>query len=1624
MLRRLGLAVTPLILSFVPVFGQQPVGTPSFTTAVSHHPIETVNLGNLNVHIQIPLVHKAGRGLPFLADWNYDSSVWQRSISTPYGWLPVTGNGIALGVPMPLSVNRGLPVQRSISSASCPAGGSTSVSTFTYVDPSSTEHTFPVHIDSAGCIYGRSASGSNNEGYFLSVSYVGSTTDFSATVTTPSGTKINGSSASGTIETATDRNGNQISYNPATGMYTDTLGVNEFSVSTSSGSTTYGYKGEAGTFENIVETFTPYYLTSNFGCFLEYVGTFQTNLPTKFALPDGTSYQISWEQTPGYTNTHSTGRISSVTLPTGGKISYAYSGGTNGMGCDASPPTLKITTPDGTWTYVHVPGPANSNTETTTVTDPAGNVRVLSFFGTFSSGPSGYTKYGPTEIQRKVYSGSASLLETDTICYNGQTVNCGTAPDFQKLTATIQHVQTIVQLAGNVNFETDDFFDANQIKIEHDDYDYGTGAVGPLLRKTYFDHGSYNVATDNCSALGNNIVTALCQVHVHDAGGNLLSKTTFTYDEVAPVSSGIGTTQHIGVAGSRGNPTTLRRTVANNPSLVFLTKSLAYYDTGLIQQVTDENQVANSTYTYGGCGNSFLTNINLPDGFSRQMSWNCDGGVLLSSTDENGQAAWTFYNGQFFWRPSSAQDKAGNVTTFSYTPTSVQRSLTLATGSTQIVLSSLDTFGRPSLIQQQQATGTNWDTVETDYNSVGLIKRVTQTFSSAKSVGSSTASATVYTYDGLNRTNTVTASGGATVTLTYNANDVIRTLSPAPSGEATKTWNNEYDSIGRLRSICEVTGNTGDGLCGQAVANYGLWTKYAYGGAPPNVNSLAVTQNAQSSTIQTRTYIYDMQKRVTSETNPESGTTRYFYDSDASCGTSKGDLVKQIDANGTVRCTTFDLSHRLSSVTYPTLGSGVASTLNRYFAYDAGSPPGGALSLSNPKGRLVEAYTASSATSPKNTDVMFSYSSRGEVADEWESTPHSGGYYHVAVTYFPHGVIQSLSIPGVPTISYGLDGVGRIATVSDASGSNLVLSAGYNPAGQLTGVTYGNFDSDTFTYDAANRMQSYAYTVGTSPQTITGSLGWNPNGTLGSLTITDPFNSADAQTCAYGYDPILRLTSVNCTSGTPPSNLWNQNFSYDAFGNITKTVPLNGTGIGFVPTYDPATNRFNSVGGLATSYDNNGNLKFDGTLNYSWDGENRPATLNGFSITIDALGRIVEKNSSGTYTQFVYSTTGQKIAVMNGQTLSRTYIPLPGGAVAKYNTGGFNSIRHADWLGSSRVVTTPSQTVDTDMAYAPFGESYAKVGTYGPDFTGQLQDITGSLYDFLLREQNANQGRWITPDPAGSSAANLQNPQSWNRYEYAGNNPLSIVDLLGLCNSDSSQGPLTCPPPLYGSFEPSGITLTLTHWEPQPNIITLEASAGHGFIAARVIGLLGRIKTAVAGSGHRTQRSVHVAPGSLLPNGDRAAGEIAQEILGLKYQWIWSTSSTIGNVLLGATEVEIAVIAAPAAVGSAPQLAEISEAASSSDMLTVTHFTDLNTAQLIVDSGQLNAGTYVTLPSEVSPGSTASEIEQLLEIGQGKGEAQFLFQTPASNLGFAPNGLATSGNALQWILINPQLLIP
>ena len=762
----------------------------------------------------------------------------------------------------------------------------------------------------------------------------------------------------------------------------------------------------------------------------------------------------------------------------------------------------------------------------------------------------------------------------------------------------------------------------------------------------------------------------------------------------------------------------------------------------------------------------------VPTGLSASSVWYCGGGVQKSSTDANGNTAYTYYNNDpYFWRSDSSTDQIGNTTSTNYygvanrSPSAVtavgqsESIMTWGTGSAADVLTTVDGFGRTRLVQKRQAPGSgNWDSVQTDYDANGRAYRTSMPFPAAAGSLSASVWASNSTYDALNRPASTADGGGGTLSYSYTANDTLSSLTPAPSGENAKRRQLQYDGLRRLSSVCEVTGATGSGNCAQSSAQTGYWTTYSYSmpGGHNYQAMLQVTQNAQGSPQQVRAYAYDALGRLTSELNPESGTAVYAYDGPTihCSNTSPGDLIETDDAAGNITCYYYDSLHRLTD-------AGYAGPVCRHFRYGDQSlnVPSG-ITIYNGKGQMVEAYT-DNCSGGQLTDEWFSYSVRGEVTGVWEKTPHSGStYYYVSSTYWADGTLASLSGLGLPALAYGgsagsgLDGEGRIAQVT-AGSATIASGTAYNVAGQPTGVTFGSGDSDGYGYDPnTGRQTGFQANVGGTNPLLSGTLNWNANASLGQLTLN--YNGG-TETCNYAHDDLSRIASVNCTGSG-----WAQTFGYDAFGNITKSGTLN-----WLPTYNQSTNQMSSIPGASVAYDANGDLLSDGAHSYTWDGNwGNPSAIDAVSLTYDALGRMVEQNRSGTYTQVVYSPTGAKLALMNGQSLQEAFVPLPGGGTAVYNSGGLAYYRHPDWLGSSRLATTPGRTVYAYTGYAPFGENYEGQGSTDLSFTGQNQDTVSGLNDFLYREYSPVQGRWISPDPAGLAAVDPTNPQSWNRYAY------------------------------------------------------------------------------------------------------------------------------------------------------------------------------------------------------------------------------------------------------------------
>jgi RHS repeat-associated protein len=172
---------------------------------------------------------------------------------------------------------------------------------------------------------------------------------------------------------------------------------------------------------------------------------------------------------------------------------------------------------------------------------------------------------------------------------------------------------------------------------------------------------------------------------------------------------------------------------------------------------------------------------------------------------------------------------------------------------------------------------------------------------------------------------------------------------------------------------------------------------------------------------------------------------------------------------------------------------------------------------------------------------------------------------------------------------------------------------------------------------------------------------------------------------------------------------------------------------------------------------------------YDGDGNLAKKTKPDGSRTIYVGGIYeVDKTSGGSVTQ------------------TRTYYPA-GGAM---RVGGTLYYILKDHLDSANVVTDSTGTVVGEQRYYPYGETRFTSGTIYTDklFTGQ-RDVGLGIYHYGARFRAAppqrsgagyspKLGRFLSPD---TIIPVFENPQSWNRFSYAINNPIRYNDPDGHC---------------------------------------------------------------------------------------------------------------------------------------------------------------------------------------------------------------------------------------------------
>ena len=113
-----------------------------------------------------------------------------------------------------------------------------------------------------------------------------------------------------------------------------------------------------------------------------------------------------------------------------------------------------------------------------------------------------------------------------------------------------------------------------------------------------------------------------------------------------------------------------------------------------------------------------------------------------------------------------------------------------------------------------------------------------------------------------------------------------------------------------------------------------------------------------------------------------------------------------------------------------------------------------------------------------------------------------------------------------------------------------------------------------------------------------------------------------------------------------------------------------------------------------------------------------------------------------------------------------------------------------DAVGSVRVVFDTNGNVIGRMDYGPFGDRLSNAtGMPSRAYAGLFRDGEAALDHGDARSYQQRTGRFSSVDPV---YARLFEPQAWNRYAYAFNNPVMLSDPSGLLAASGQPPP--CPP--------------------------------------------------------------------------------------------------------------------------------------------------------------------------------------------------------------------------------------
>ena len=656
-------------------------------------------------------------------------------------------------------------------------------------------------------------------------------------------------------------------------------------------------------------------------------------------------------------------------------------------------------------------------------------------------------------------------------------------------------------------------------------------------------------------------------------------------------------------------------------------------------------------------------------------------------------------------------------------------------------------------------------------------------------------------------------SGGTPKWTTFAYDDLGRAVQ-ATMPDASKTtaaYHGLSVSVTNDKSQTTTTARNAQNLVATVTDALSHATSYSYDAFGDAVSVTDPSGNAVTNT-------FDIRGNKIASSDPDMGSWSYVYD-------VLDELIGQTDAKSQTATLAYDVMGRPTGRTEADLFS----------AWTYGNS-----AASHNVGKIVQAEACTaSGCSTVVSNKTFAYDSLGRPASTTIATGGTNYSYsdtydangRLATTTFPSGFVRNNVYTSLSYLCSITDNAGSPTCIS-AGGSNVFWTANSADAEMhLTGATAGNGVVTTNTFDA-NTGRLTNVRAGSNNSVAAFDYTWD---TIGNLSErADGYQGTFEFFC---YDALNRLTNsaigntaASCTSSG--TGITTKTIGYDALGDITSrsdvgTYSYPAAGQAQPHAVASIAGTVNGAANPSYSYDADGNL----TCEYTG------ASCSGSpvrTISVTSFNMAATVTQGTTTDSFAYDDQHQRISqtlTVSGGTTATVYLndPLTGsmseavvsGATTQWHdylmsgrsiaaerfctgaapcTSGASVVYfNGDHLGSTSALTDQTGAVVERDSYDAWGKRRNADGTDDPTcsltsattrgFTAQEHIDSLCAINFNARIYDPVIGRFMSAD---AQVPNALNGQSFNRYSYVENRPLSWIDPTGHGCGDNGFGAGPC----------------------------------------------------------------------------------------------------------------------------------------------------------------------------------------------------------------------------------------